>query len=210
VPESPVEAERRYLQELAAAHPEKGLDLVDFLLHVMREYRLPQLQSLAAGIEEILADGGSASRVAADRAGLERRVPEEVAFRAREEMSADTKAAAHVRAAWTDVYGRHPNPSQGYREAVKAVEAAAIPVICPNDPTATLGKIIGQLRVQRDLWATSLSPQGRDGIDLAIGMLEVLWKSQLDRHGTPDANVPISVSLEEAEAALHLALTLVH
>jgi hypothetical protein len=41
-------------------------------------------------------------------------------------------------------------------------------------------------------------------------MLDLLWKSQLDRHGTPDETVPLSVSLEEAEATLHLALTLVH
>ena len=41
-------------------------------------------------------------------------------------------------------------------------------------------------------------------------MMQLLWKSQLDRHGTDDDQVPITVSQEESEAALHLAANLVH
>jgi hypothetical protein len=41
-------------------------------------------------------------------------------------------------------------------------------------------------------------------------MMRVLWKSQLDRHGTDNEAVPIEVSKDEAETALHLAITLVH
>jgi hypothetical protein len=41
-------------------------------------------------------------------------------------------------------------------------------------------------------------------------MLAQLWTSQLDRHGTDDESVPLTVSMEQAEAAVHLATTLVH
>ena len=39
--------------------------------------------------------------------------------------------------------------------------------------------------------------------------MELLWKGQIDRHGTDDASTPLSVSQAEAEAAVHLAVTLV-
>jgi hypothetical protein len=42
-----------------------------------------------------------------------------------------------------------------------------------------------------------------------VALLELVWKSQLDRHGTADPDVPLSVTHAEAEAAVHLAATLV-
>jgi hypothetical protein len=39
--------------------------------------------------------------------------------------------------------------------------------------------------------------------------MNVVWKGQHDRHGTPDAAAPMLASLAEAAAALHAAL-LVH
>ena len=41
-------------------------------------------------------------------------------------------------------------------------------------------------------------------------MLQMLWKSQLDRHGTADESVPLNVSIDEARDAVALATTLVH
>ena len=39
--------------------------------------------------------------------------------------------------------------------------------------------------------------------------MRLLWKGEFDRHGTDDANVPLNVGQEQAEAAAHLALFLV-
>ena len=47
--------------------------------------------------------------------------------------------------AWREVFGRHPDPGSGYRDAVRAVEAAAKPVVTPKDENATLGTIIPAL-----------------------------------------------------------------
>lgn len=41
-------------------------------------------------------------------------------------------------------------------------------------------------------------------------MMELLWKSQGDRHGSPDLAVPLNVSNVEAESALYVAASLVH
>ena len=49
-----------------------------------------------------------------------------------------------------------------------------------------------------------------ENVDRLGGMLQMLWKSQLDRHGTADEDAPLNVSLEEAQDAAALATTLVH
>jgi hypothetical protein len=39
--------------------------------------------------------------------------------------------------------------------------------------------------------------------------MQLIWTSELDRHGTADERTPLHVSAEEAGAALHQAITLV-
>jgi hypothetical protein len=113
--------------------------------------------------------------------------------------------------AWHAVYGRNPNASSGYRDAVRAVEAAAKPIVSPNNPSTTLGTIIRDIEAAPQKWSLSLSPAGGvNAMDALLNMVKLLWKAQFDRHGTPDENVPINVSIKEAETALHLAMTLVH
>jgi hypothetical protein len=60
-------------------------------------------------------------------------------------------------------------------------------------------------------WDLKLTPPPAfDKMDALIKMVRLLWKSQFDRHGTPDDTVPLTVSQEEAETAIHVATTLVH
>ena len=47
-------------------------------------------------------------------------------------------------------------------------------------------------------------------VERLVGMLQMLWKSQFDRHGTADESVPLNVSIDEARDAVALATTLVH
>ena len=47
-------------------------------------------------------------------------------------------------------------------EAVKAVEAAAIPIVLPNDSLATLGKVVGQLRATPQKYAAVFKRDTRD------------------------------------------------
>lgn len=188
--------------------PQRGLDVVDLLLYRLRSSSIVSGQ-LETHLETVLREAGSAWRVGPD--GLEQRVSEEITARARDVIARGSRAATHLREAWHALYGRQPNPSHSYREAVRAVEAAAIPVVCPNDNTATLGKIIGQMRTSPSMWTVSLRPSdSRDPVQVVVSMMELTWKSQLDRHGTSESDAPFSVTELEAEAALHVSLTLVH
>jgi hypothetical protein len=54
-------------------------------------------------------------------------------------MAESGRAGDLLSNAWRSVYGRHPDASSGYRYAVRAVEAAADPVVSPNNASATLG-----------------------------------------------------------------------
>jgi hypothetical protein len=115
------------------------------------------------------------------------------------------RARRHLEVAWLKLVGRNPDPSAAYREAIRAVEAAAKPVVIPSDPTATLGKIIRAIRDKPEKWTVLLD----DGTPQQIAdMCDLIWKGQQDRHGTDDPSTPLNVSQEEADVAVHVAVSL--
>jgi hypothetical protein len=57
----------------------------------------------------------------------------------------------YLATAWNRAYGRNPDPSGAYRDAIRAVEASAKPIILPADPVATLGKMIAALGIGREV-----------------------------------------------------------
>lgn len=160
-----------------------------------------------------LSEAGSAWTIDMRHDGtyqLVRRVNQTVAIASTQVISSAGRAGQHLAKAWSETYGRHPDPSSAYREAVRAVEAAAAPIISPRNKTATLGTMIGDVRNDPSKWTVALQPTAGDRVDTVREMMRLLWTSELDRHGTSDASVPLHVSQEEAEAAVHLATTLVH
>ena len=64
--------------------------------------------------------------------------------------------------------------------------------------------MIGALRDKPEKWATVIGD-----VDTVRKMMETIWKSQLDRHGTDDTTKPLNVSQPEAEAAVQMGVTLV-
>jgi hypothetical protein len=110
----------------------------------------------------------------------------------------------HLVDAWTAATEVEGDPSKAYREAVRAVEAAAKPVVTPNDRLATLGKIIGVLRDEPDGWVVTLRD---DSVEDLIRRASVLWRSQHDRHGTDEPTQPMT--REEAIEGCYLATALV-
>jgi hypothetical protein len=176
------------------------LDLVDAVL----VDKLPG--RFVTDLERLLGDAGSAWRVADSEMGLERRVSQVTtdAFR----RIATGNAEQHLKASWNASYGRHPQPSRAYSEAIKAVESACAPVVLPNDNLTTLGKIIGHMKSNPQRWQVDINPTGTPtNVEVLIGMVRLLWEGQTDRHGGSQQTVPISS--DAAEAALHLAITLV-
>lgn len=191
-------------QSLILNDPGKFLCGIDYLLS-----RADAFHSVL--LEQRLQEAGSAWQVvrgADDKCMLERRVDDTTRAVAGEAMRAG-RAGQHLKLAWAAAYSRDPDASAAYRESVKAVEAAAHPIISPENPKATLGTMIAALRDKPGKWVVGFDSPEPDGRKVVLEMMRLLWGNQDDRHGTSDPTAPLHVSLEEATAALHLAATLV-
>jgi hypothetical protein len=178
------------------------LSVVDWCLHQCRDAEVP------IRLEIMLAKGSSAERVANcnDHFELQDRIDPTIDAAARTAATPGTAAAHHLAEAWSHVYGQDKDYTAGYSNAVVAVECVALPAVIPNDPVGTLGKAINAMDAAPTKWMSSL---GEDGIESAIAMMKALWRKQ-KRHGTTDSTTPIAMTQAEAEAAVHLAATLVH
>lgn len=196
----------------AYAPKDRLLDLVDAVLYVGPEPNPGRTSYMAISeLDDLLLDGGSVYCVAGDWRGLERRVAAETAEAATRAMAtaAAPSAAKHLGAAWKAAYGLHPNPALAYSEAVKAAEAALIPIVQPNHRRATLGTVLGELRANSAQWRIAIDhgPSHTGDIGPLVVMAETLWTGQTDRHA---ANGPTrAVSQGAAEGAVFLAVTLV-
>lgn len=118
-------------------------------------------------------------------------------------------AARKVKAAWQACYRHTPDPDSAYREAVRAVEAVTIPVTIPDSPRASLGGVIAHVRDTLPRWSIAgLDASEIDSAQTLLDMLMTLWHNQ-ERHARADGTI-VDVSQAEAEAAVTLAVTLVH
>lgn len=112
--------------------------------------------------------------------------------------------------AFEAAYGVDPDPSKAYSLAIKAVEDATIPVVSPANTKATLGTVIRDFKNA----PTFRLPHNREHEDapthtVVLGMMQMLWVGQTDRHGGPASVGVPPVSQSEAEAAVMLAVPLV-
>jgi hypothetical protein len=162
-------------------------------------------------LKTFLLEAGSAYTVlAADkgRCYLAKRVPEGVQVAAGAAFQ-QPRGGKRLATAWAEAFGVEPDPTKAYAEAVKAVEDAAIPIICPNDRTATLGRVIGL--VNSGTWKLPHLREDSNASthDVLVGMMRTLWVGQHDRHGGPSEVGAPAVTQDEAESAVMLAVTLV-
>lgn len=137
---------------------------------------------------------------------LRRRVPagvEELAEASKQ--SAPTLAGQHLGKAWAEAYALTPNTSLVMTEAIKAVEAAAQPVVSPTAKKVRLGMMTQTIKDQSG-WTLAF-PKRDDGHPdhkaVLVGMLETLIIAQADRHGGA------APSVVEAQGHVQLASTLV-
>jgi hypothetical protein len=179
--------------------------LVDFLLS--EHFRS---SAGAKAFDTILFESGSAWKVGErlGKVGLERRLPEGVS-QAAESAFNSPNAGKRMARAWEAVFGVHPDPTKAYSMAVKAVEDAAIPVVCSNDRSATLGKVIGQVKAGTWKLPHLREDPSAPTHDVLVGMMSTLWTGQHDRHGGPSSVGVPAVTQAEAESAVMLAVTLV-
>lgn len=188
-----------------------ALDLLDCLM--THELMGPD------GIEAtkyMLQRAGSAWDVVQNEAGgaqLVRRVPEPVMSAVEEVFIRGDAVSRHISSAFRLAYGRDPHAGAAYQEAVKAVESAGATTILPDDLLATLGKMIRAIRDKPLKWRCVLRPDDpKRSMEQVAEAMELLWKGQHDRHGEgtvdPNAQSSSEMSLEEAQAALYLAITI--
>lgn len=224
---------RELVDAVIARDPQELLDVVDLAIHLDLALRwdldvrgptdntmeaslaewIPKWKwakdSRAAAVEQLadlLADAGSAFRVDWRERRLHRRVDAFVAAAAEHAMAA--ASSLHLRDAWAATYGRHPDPGKAYDEAVRAVEAAAIPIVLPNGTRETLGKVLAHMRNARDKWELAVEGRNNGSIAPLIAMIELLWHGHVARHaGGPGFRLQRQ---DEAQMAVHLAATLVH
>lgn len=198
---------RETIDEVTAERPEVLLAIVDEMIGT----RDTDKDSLIE-LEVMLREAGSLWRVDASGPAprLVKRLDPTAEAVARKAMAREDDAGQLLAAAWGAVFGREPNPSHGYREAVRAVEAAAGPVLLPADDRRTLGTMIAHLRDAEHKWTFVLPGHAGDApaIRHVRQSMQLLWTSQYDRHVTEGTD--LNVSPEEAEAAVPLAATLVH
>ncbi|MEU6022610.1 hypothetical protein [Micromonospora sp. NPDC047134] len=183
---------------------EQLLDVIDALLAHWLEPG-----HLVNELNDLLTNGGAGWRINADQNGLERRVEATVTTAVVTAVRTTTSDTAdHLRIAWDAAYGRNPDPDKAYDEAVLAVEAIACPLICPNNPRRTLGTVIADLSNQAAQWAMVISDSSGQPAspDRLIEMLKLLWQGQSRHAGSPNSRRQTQA---EAEAAVHLAATLV-
>lgn len=164
---------------------------------------------LARELDAVLRLGGSAWRVADNRQGLTRRVDTTVTRSFKTAAASQSSAADYLAEAWRLAYDRNPNPGNAYNAAIKAVEAAAVPVVSPKNRRATLGSVIRDIEAAPQIWRLAITRS--DGkVDLApvLEPMRLLWQGQTDRHGS--GAKPVRITPDAAVAAVHVAVMLVH
>lgn len=189
---------------------EMGLDVIDYALHFMREgpHSSARYAYVAHDLNVTLTAGGSAWEVThldAQTAtyALTRRSVGPVREAIEELRPVAERAGAHLFEAWRHLAGRDPLPDQAYFQALLAVEAAGKPIISPRDGDATLGKMIRAIRDAPQKFAFVLGE-----VEAVLPVMEAMWTTHR-RHGTDDREAPMGMSPEEADATVHLAITLV-
>ena len=197
------------LVDAAKQDDETFLDLIDLLLEVAEEI---DVRSLATTLDL----GGSSWEVCRCEDGtamLEDRVSDAARQSFGEAISSGSSAAHALASAWSAAYGRNKDPKEAYSEAITAVEAALQPIVLPADKSATLGKIIGQLK-SSDKYGFRIEPNPPNGKPAdAVGMIstmaQVLWQGQQGRHGEGGDGPGPRNTIEQSQDAVHLATTLV-
>ncbi|MFF4664656.1 hypothetical protein [Streptomyces sp. NPDC001282] len=164
-------------------------------------------------LESALEESASAWRVGlvAGKPGLVQRIDATVQLAAEATGALDVRAGRLLADAWRHAFSMHRDPSAAYRYAVRAVEAAAAPVISPKDTVPTLGKMISVFRDKPEKWTFAFKvDSATDPKKVLLGMMQMLWTNEYSRHVDQDIQTPLHVSQEEAESAVVLALSLVN
>lgn len=176
------------------------LDLLDSMLQAC-----PIDMNMRQELELLLNIGGSVWTLAPDQKTLVKRV-DDSAIQQFERVTAPADSASkELHEASAKAYGRHPNASDAWDHAIKALEDILIPIVCPTKVKANLGGVAGDLKAQPGRWRLLL--ENFQGVETLEAMLRLLWPNP-DRHdGAERRNAELAEA--KAKAAVQLAVTIV-
>lgn len=187
---------------------EEALQIIDWT--VFDNASEPHTKQRNEKLDGILKAGSSKWKVGMRDGvvGLEERVPQGVQDAAEAVMAKPGHAGKLLSEAWHAAFGINPDPERAYAKAIKAVEAAAIPVVSPKNKGASLGTVVAQMRDQGN-WKLDLTREHATHTtqQVVLGMAQALWTGQNDRHAGQPGYTPSTPA--EAEAAVMLAVPLV-
>lgn len=195
-----------------------GLDMLQAVLELCKIESSPSYEELSiqkSSIDELnrlLIAGGSKWHVVVTgkSARVEARVNETSDAAYQHLVQSGEAYAPLLKKSWEHCYGRKPNPSEAYTFAIKAVEAAAWKIITPKNDKSTLGTMIKDLPAQASAGKIEngfKDKRENDSVEVIVGLMRRLWEGQTDRHATGNYIEP---NQAEAEAAVHISLTLCH
>jgi hypothetical protein len=155
------------------------LEIADYLLAYEGRAKPEELNALLERSKSAWEVGTRSGRP-----GLVQRVSLGVQVAADSVMARAGRAGVRLAKAWEELYGLDPNASEAYRLAILAVEDAAVPVVSPNNASATLRTVLTQIEDQKD-WKLPMKREHANASsgEVLVGMMRMLWYGQHDRHG---------------------------
>jgi hypothetical protein len=173
-------------------------------------YQAEKLPNQPADLDSILREGGSAYRVSDDGTALERRVDSTITSLVRQTTSQSNSPSRHLEAAWRAAYGIKPDPTEAYEQAIKAIEAALVPIVLPNEKQGMLGGALGELSKQANEWELSiLNREARPAeITPFVEFIRLIYRGQRDRHAGTPTTTPVGA--DAAEMAVHAAAMVIY
>ena len=190
------------LKNFTTEKPDALLNMADWLLQTNKSsnYERRRVERL----EQMLDEGGSAWRVAPDGKSLIERTLDAEHAAVKLAAQGDDQIAADIHTAWSAAWRREePSAVEAYAAAVKAVEGVLAPIVAPDDPMPSLGKMIPALRDKPEKWDTRL--RGVETVEALADMLDEVWRSQ-HRHG---GGAELPNTLDEARDAVSIAVAVV-
>lgn len=138
--------------------------------------------------------------------GLVSREPEGVQDLVEATIESAGTAGQILARAWGKVHAFTPDDPGAYADAVRAVEAAAKPVVEPTNSEATLGSMASVMRNHGDWRLPLREHQHAPTPEMLVAMIRSLYRGHVDRHGNDDYR---DVTHEESRAGVAMAATLV-
>lgn len=196
---------RNFAEKAFRAGPKIFMRILDYALYNVRWGDPTPGQELARYLDlyrskYAVVQGDGKSRIG-------HRVPEGLEETMQEAINAaDATAGKLLAQAWEYAFGLDGKAEEAMDKAVKAVERAATPIVCPNDLAPSLGKAANVVKQQGN-WVLGLRSNDKAFPSVTLHqMMETLWHGQHYRHVDKNSIPP---TIEQARIHVMLAATLV-